>query len=231
MYKLKGIYIGLCYCGNKIGKPALYLDVYGCNRKCNYCIQNYFHKNDIYDSTRYITYGINELLFIISEFNYKNIIIGGSGEPTIQDFSELINILNNANYNVIIETNGKKYSKDLELCDTIIFNIKTFSAGTPYTKRDDMDWYKSKFDKCIFTCTIKNMKDIDYLVDNFSDYDLWLFLEFDELDFNPYLEKILNYDNWRICLRMDRILNLDFKSVHNKRGDLNGRETTSISSI
>lgn len=218
-YKLKGLYVGLCYCGKEIGKPALYLDVYGCNRKCNYCIQDYFHKQDIYGSNRFINYSINELLYIITEFDYKNIVIGGSGEPTIQKFDELIEILSNADYNIIIETNGKKYSKDLELCDTVIFNIKTFSAGSPYTKRENMDWYKNKLDDCVFTCTIKNMKDIDYLIDNFSDYDLWLFLEFDELDFNKYLEKILIYSNWRICVRMDRILNLDFKTVHDKRGD------------
>lgn len=223
MYKLKGLYVGLCYCGNEIGKPALYIDVYGCNRECDYCIQDYFHKHDIYGKYRFINYSTNELLYIITELDYKNIVIGGSGEPTIQDFSELIKILNNANYNVIIETNGKKYSKDLELCNTVIFNIKTFSAGSPYTKRKDMEWYKNKLNDCIFTCTIKNMKDIDYLISNFSDYDLWLFLEFDELDFNQYLEKILHYGNWRICVRMDKILNLDFKTIHYKKEGLNGK--------
>lgn len=218
MYKLKGLYIGLCYCGTEIGKPALYLDVYGCNRKCNYCIQNYYHKQDVYGNNRYIYYSINDLLYIISEFDYNNIIIGGSGEPTIQDFNKLIEILKKSGYNVIIETNGKIFSKSLENANTVIFNIKTFSAGNPYTKRKDMEWYKEKINNPIFTCTIKNMKDIDYLIDNFSDYDLWLFLEFDELDFNQYLEKILNYGNWRICLRFDRILQLDFKSIHDKRG-------------
>lgn len=219
MYKLKGLYIGLCYCGTEIGKPALYLDVYGCNRKCNYCIQNYYHKQDVYGNNRYIYYSINDLLYIISEFDYNNIIIGGSGEPTIQDFNELIEILKKSGYNVIIETNGKIFSKSLESANTVIFNIKTFSAGNPYTKRKDMEWYKEKINNPIFTCTIKNMKDIDYLIDNFYDYDLWLFLEFDELDFNQYLEKILNYSNWRICLRFDRILQLDFKSIHDKRGE------------
>lgn len=234
--KLKGIYVSLMYCGDNIGRPCLVLDSFGCNRKCDYCTaDNYYHPKDIYDTERFGIYYLDELLFIITELEYKFIVISG-GEPTIQDFSELIKILKKSGYTVIMETNGKKYSKDLELCDTVIFNIKTFSAGKPYSKKDDMDWYKNELDDAVFTCTIKDMKDIDYLAANFYDYDLWIFLEFDELSFNEYLEKILKYDNWRMCFRMDRILNLDFESIHKRKEmmikeELDARKASPESSI
>lgn len=220
-YKLKNIYISQIYCGKEIGKPALMLDVYGCNRNCNYCNQNdYYHPYEKYNKHRYNTYSLDELLYIITEFDYKNIIIGGSGEPTlINGLYDLVEILINGGYNVIIETNGKKFNKALLIATYVIFNIKTFSAGTPYTKREDMEWYKERTN-AIFSCTISDIKDIDYLVTNFKDYDIWLFLEFDELDFNPFLEKILVYDNWRLCFRFDKISNLDFSTVDKRlKGD------------
>lgn len=219
MFKVTSIYVGIQNFGYNIGKKGLFINFYNCNRRCNYCKANddYYHIN-VGTGINCFTYTIDELLFIVSEFDIENVILTG-GEPTIQDETELITFikeLKESGYYVTIETNAKKYSNALKFADYVIVSIKTYSAGFPYTDMDIINEIMMTCNWVVFTCLINNRKDFDFLAKNFLNYDVWCFLMNDEYDFSEYVSKFITNNNWRICLKLDRVLRVDWETTYLK---------------
>lgn len=211
-----GIFIGLINYGTQIGKRALYIYFAGCNRKCLYCnINKKFYRMSKITSDKYPNFTIDELLYIINEYNINNIVLTG-GEPCLQkDIIPLVKELNNQGYYTIIETNAKKDYEVLGLSSEIIVSIKTYSAGVPYTQKQLLDEIIDKYDNVSLTCLVKDVKDFDTLV-KYKDYDIWCFLEFNEIDFSEYVYHFLTNDNWRMIIRYDRIFKVDFENSYRR---------------
>lgn len=212
--KVMGIHIGLQNYGINIGKKALYIYFYRCNRKCLYCnIRNDFFsltkKEDFPDFT------IDELIFIVEEYNIKDIVLTGGEPTTIDDIIVLVDELHKRGYNVALETNAKKYHKVYEKVDEVIINIKTYSAGVPYTQRNMVEKIEENCKHLTLTCLIKDIKDFDTLL-RFKDYDVWCFLEFDDTDYSKYVYQFLLNPNWRMIIRYDRIFGVDLENSYRR---------------
>lgn len=214
--RIMGIHIGLINFGINIGKRALFVNIAGCNRKCNYCnIEDHFYKTTTFVSYKFPKFNVDELLYIISEFNINNVVLTG-GEPCIQDdIIDLVKKLVDSGYYIIIETNAKKFYDVLEYANEVIVNLKTYSAGIPYSNKDVIDDILFTCDNVTLTCLIKDKKDFDYLV-KFKDYDIWCFLEFDDYDFYQYLMQFLTNDNWRMIIRQDRLFKVDLENSYRR---------------
>lgn len=224
MLKITNIYVGIINFGYNIGRKGLFINFYNCNRRCLYCNANdkYYHINQGIGLNCF-TYTVDELLFIISEFDLEHIILSG-GEPTIQeDLLELVQkIKENKKYTVTIETNAKQYHDVFKFVDFVIVNIKTYSAGAPYSDMDIINDICMTCDCVTFTCLIGDKKDFDFLAKNFKDVSVWCFLEDNNTDFNEYVSKFLTNDNWRVCIRLDRVLRVDWESSYKRyKSDLN----------
>ena len=216
-----GIFIGLINYGTQIGKKALYIYFAGCNRKCLYCnIRNKFYKMSNVTNHIFPNFSVDELLYIIDEYDINNVVLTG-GEPCIQkDIISLVKKINNKGYYSIIETNAKKFYDVLELASEVIINIKTYSAGTPYSDKNIIDDILMTCNNVSLTCLIKDVKDFDTLV-KYKDYDIWCFLEFNEIDFSEYVQNFLTNDNWRMIIRYDRIFKVDFENSYRRAKNAN----------
>lgn len=216
-----GIFIGLINYGTKIGKRGLYIYFGGCNRKCLYCdIRNRFYKLSNVTNHIFPKFSVDELLYIIHEYGINNIILTG-GEPCIQkNIIDLLKKLNKEGYYSIIETNAKRFYDVLELASEVIVSIKTYSAGFPYSDKNIIDDILLTCDNVTLTCLIKDKKDFDTLV-KYKDYDIWCFLEFNEIDFSEYVQNFLINDNWRMIIRYDKIFKVDFENSYRRAKNAN----------
>lgn len=104
------------------GQPCVFVRLTGCNLRCNYCDTVYAYEEGIFMDIKTI---VNK----IKEFECSLVEITG-GEPLLQNETpELITVLLDSGYNVLLETNG---SKDIEGVDnrcTNIMDIKCPSSG------------------------------------------------------------------------------------------------------
>ena len=216
-----GIFIGLINYGNQIGKKALYVYFAGCNRKCLYCnITNKFYKVTNFRNYKFPRFSVDELLYIIDEYGIENVVLTG-GEPCIQkDIIPLVKKLNKKGYYSIIETNAKKFYDVLELPSEVIINLKTYSAGVPYSIKEVIDDIILTCNNVSLTCLINDVKDFDSLV-KYKDYDVWCFLEFNEIDFSEYVYHFLTNSNWRMIIRYDKIFKVDFENSYRRAKNAN----------
>lgn len=215
------IYVGIQNFGYNIGKRALFINFYGCNRKCDYCriFDKYYYLNEGY-GLKGFRYDVNELLYIVSEIDLKHIVLTG-GEPTIQeDILELVQELTNAGYIVTMETNAKKYHDVYKFVDFLIVNIKTYSAGRPYTDLKIIHQILETCNWVSFTCLIDDKKDFDYLLDKFDKQSVWCFLKDDNIDYEEYIDYFLINNNLRMCIKYDTLLRLDWENNYKRlKGD------------
>lgn len=211
-----GMHISVINFGKFIGKRALYIYFSKCNRYCNYCT----YKEDFFKMCKigsgfYPRFTIQEIVNIVNEFGLKYVVLSG-GEPALEKHlkSLILKLQDNANH-VIVETNAKYYYDVLEYADSVTISLKTYSAGTPYANKNIIDKYLKRCSDVTLTCLIKDSKDFDNL-GKFNDYDVWLFLEFDDNDFSGYTYRFMTNDNWRMVIRQDRVLNVDYHNSYKR---------------
>lgn len=88
--------------------PAVFIRFYGCNLKCRFCDtpQAFRRKNSMNEDA--IIKEVNTITR--KQIKTTNVIITG-GEPYMQDFSYLVNLLKKEGYFVCVETNGTIWRK------------------------------------------------------------------------------------------------------------------------
>lgn len=87
--------------GKRTGYPSVFVRLAGCNLRCSYCDTVYAQQA----SDAVECFNEQELVDKISEYNCSRVTITG-GEPLLHDLRPLLNLLQVANYEVNIETNG-----------------------------------------------------------------------------------------------------------------------------
>lgn len=87
--------------GKRTGYPSVFVRLAGCNLRCSYCDTIYAQRA----SDAVECFNEQELVDKISEYNCSRVTITG-GEPLLHDLRPLLDLLQAANYEVNIETNG-----------------------------------------------------------------------------------------------------------------------------
>ena len=159
------------------GKPCIFLRLYGCNMKCNWCDTMYAVKGG-----DFVRMDILDILGKVEELaeKYKcSMLEITGGEPLIQkeEIRKLITLLiakNSKIKTILIETNGKDFviDKFLQTLSTFIIDIKTPSSGEESDLRwmgmncnkEDMEIYAVFAESWQLKFVIQNKEDFDWAV-------------------------------------------------------------------
>jgi len=139
------------------GIPFFFIRLSGCNLSCTYC-----DTRDILEKGEY--FNIDEIVNLASKSKLKHVEITG-GEPLLQNnVYELIDMLIENDFCVLVETNGSRDISKLNKNVIVVMDIKCPSSGMAdyfleenleflkdndevkfvMSKRDDYDWAKKK---------------------------------------------------------------------------------------
>ena len=101
--------------GIRAGLPVIFIRLYGCNLRCQYCDTKYSYNDEDYQEM-----SIFEILKEVQNYSIKRITLTG-GEPLIhKDVDILIKLLRKNDYEVNIETNGSIEIAPYRLSNVII---------------------------------------------------------------------------------------------------------------
>ncbi len=122
MLKINEIYFSIQGESSNAGLPCVFVRLTYCNLRCTYCDTEYA----FYDGKEL---SIGEIIEQIDKFDCKLVEITG-GEPLVQKESlELMKILCDKGYNVMLETGGSISIKEIDPRVKIIMDLKCPSSG------------------------------------------------------------------------------------------------------
>jgi 7-carboxy-7-deazaguanine synthase len=120
--KIANIFYSIQGEGKFIGTPSVFVRFFDCNLSCSFC-------DDLDHKKGYKEYSYNELLQKISKYPSKHLIITG-GEPSIYELNPFIEVLQDNDYFVAIETNGFKF-ENVQKADWITYSPKNWDEIKP----------------------------------------------------------------------------------------------------
>lgn len=182
----------------KAGLPCIFIRLTYCNIRCIYCDTEYaFYEGK--DMT------IEEILKEIKKYNCSLVEITG-GEPLVQEnVHELMKILSDNGYNVMLETGGSLPIENVDKRVKVIMDLKT-----PYSKMEKKNRYENisylkSSDEVKFV--IGSREDYDWAKDKIMEYDLLNKVE--QVLFSPVFDKVENIELAKWIL--DDSLNVRFQ--------------------
>ncbi|WP_457641933.1 7-carboxy-7-deazaguanine synthase QueE [Persephonella sp.] len=130
--------------GSLIGYPVTFIRLEGCNLRCEWCDTTYS-----YDGKTFIQLSIDEILNEIKKYPNKKVCLTG-GEPFFsENINKLIDEILKNRYQLIIETNGTVFPKNLyDIYKKNINRIHTVVSPKPdafYMINKDLLPYVSEF--------------------------------------------------------------------------------------
>ncbi len=152
MLKVNEIFYSIQGESSLAGFPCIFIRLTGCNLRCTYCDTEYaFYEGK--------DYSIEKIMNEISEFNCKLVEITG-GEPLLQkDVYQLIDILCEKQFSVMIETSGSISIQDVNPLVKIIMDLKCPSSGM---------MHKNLYDNIAF---LKTSDEVKFVIGSREDYD------------------------------------------------------------
>jgi len=131
MLKVNEIFYSIQGESTYAGERCVFVRLTGCNLRCTYCDTEYA----FYDG---LDFSINEVIEKIKSYNCNLIEITG-GEPLLQnDVFELMSILCNDGYTLLLETSC---SLSIENVDKRVINILDFK--TPSSKMEKKNYFEN----------------------------------------------------------------------------------------
>lgn len=104
------------------GLPCIFIRLAQCNLKCSYCDSLHSHQPGRMMS-------LEEIMLAIADYPVKLVEITG-GEPMLQDaVIDLMDMLHEAGYGILLETNGSLYLGDVPAYVVKIIDVKTPGSG------------------------------------------------------------------------------------------------------
>jgi 7-carboxy-7-deazaguanine synthase len=153
MLKINEIFYSIQGESSYAGLPTVFIRLTFCNLRCTYCDSEY----SFYDG---IDYSIDEIITEIEKYNCKIVEITG-GEPLFQKNTlDLMRILCDKNYEVLLETSGSLPIKNVDKRVKIIMDLKTPSSGMEKKNFLENLNYLKKFDEVKFV--IGNRTDFEW---------------------------------------------------------------------
>lgn len=198
MLKVNEIFYSIQGESIKAGLPCIFIRLTYCNIRCIYCDTEYaFYEGK--DMT------IDEILNDIKKYNCSLVEITG-GEPLVQEnVHELMKILSDNGYTVMLETGGSLPIENVDKRVKVIMDLKT-----PYSKMEKKNRYENisylkSSDEVKFV--IGSREDYDWAKDKIMEYDLLNKVE--QVLFSPVFDKVENIELAKWIL--DDSLNVRFQ--------------------
>ena len=163
MLKVNEIYYSIQGESSKSGLPCVFVRLTYCNLRCTYCDTEYaFYEGE--DKS------IEEIINEVKSYNCKLVEVTG-GEPLVQkECLELMKILCDEGFDVMLETGGSLQIKDIDERVLIIMDLKCPSSKMEKKNLyENINFLKPK-DELKFV--IGNREDYDWSKEIISKYDL-----------------------------------------------------------
>lgn len=123
MLKINEIYFSIQGESSKAGLPCVFVRLTYCNLRCTYCDTEYafYEGKDL---------SVNDIISEVKKYRCKLVEITG-GEPLVQmdECLELMKVLCDAGFEVMIETGGSLPIKDIDKRVMVIMDLKCPSSG------------------------------------------------------------------------------------------------------
>lgn len=153
MLKVNEIYFSIQGESSKTGLPCVFIRLTYCNLRCSYCDTEYafYEGKDL---------SVNEIISEVKKYDCKLVEITG-GEPLVQmdECLELMKILCDEGFEVMIETGGSLPIKDIDKRVMIIMDLKCPSSGM-----DKKNYYENiEF--------LKHSDEIKFVIGDREDYE------------------------------------------------------------
>ncbi len=192
------------------GLPCIFIRLAGCNLRCKYCDTTYAYESEF-------SLSISEILEEIKKFGPVKLVEVTGGEPLLQkDTKELLKVLIEKNYKVLLETNNSISLVEVPKRVVKIVDIKTPSSGMS----DKMLWDNLSFlnpsDEIKFV--IGDRKDFDWSIHIIEKYNLQRF----QILFSPVFKKLesAKLAEWILCTKLPMRMNVQLHKLlwGDKRG-------------
>ena len=165
MLKINEIFYSIQMEGHNTGKPVIFVRFSGCNLRCEWCDTKHWG---------YTQMTVESVFWEIAKYlPCKNVILTG-GEPTLQDYKKLCDVLNVENYWLGIETNGTNEiptDPGEAIFNWITISPKTISikqkkcdeCKVVWTGKESLEWYEENMLTTRFylqPCSNKNTDEV-----------------------------------------------------------------------
>lgn len=152
MLKVNEIFYSIQGESTKAGFPCIIIRLTYCNLRCSYCDTPYSFSEGTERT-------VQDIFQEIQKYNCKFVELTG-GEPLLQpDTHELLKVLCDAGYEVLLETNGSFPIHHIDKRVRIIMDMKG-----PSSNMVNMNLYDNLF-------SLKNIDEIKFVIGNREDYD------------------------------------------------------------
>ena len=151
--------------GNVIGRPSIFIRMYGCNLTCTWCDtkHSWVGQEKAQEGIDYAKKSSKQILQEISEFNASLVTITG-GEPLLQHVEHLIEKLVNAGYEVLIETNGTiKPSKELRK-HVSIWSVSPKTSNAGFSIKYNLEWLQNVRDYYLKFVVVNPEEDVNEIL-------------------------------------------------------------------
>jgi len=146
------------------GLPCVFVRLAGCNLRCTYCDTKYAYEPEF-------TLSIKEIIKEVERYHPVKLVEITGGEPLLQaDSIELMKLLINKKYDVLLETNNSISLKDIPQEVIKIVDFKTPSSGMCNSILWDNIKYFNGNDELKFV--IADRQDFDWSLGIINKYDL-----------------------------------------------------------
>ena len=118
MLKISEIFCSIQGESTYSGLPCIFIRLAGCNLRCDYCDTTYSYESDI-------SLSIDDIITKIQEYDPIKLVEITGGEPLLQsEVFQLISLLHENGYTILLETNGSMLLKDVPEYVIKIIDVK-----------------------------------------------------------------------------------------------------------
>lgn len=140
----------------------------GCNMRCDYC----YNKEIVFAQSG--SYSINEVLeFLETRVNLLEAVVLSGGEASSQDLVEFCKAVKKLGFKIKLDTNGTYFSQVKKLLELSLLDFVALDYKAPKEKFTKIT-HSNKYDEF--------SKTLDFLLDEFEDFEVRTTLHYDLLD-------------------------------------------------
>lgn len=153
--------------GRNVGMPCHFIRFGGCDFRCLWCDTPHAVLPDLVAQLRQMSaYEIyHEVNHLGNDNDFIRWVVITGGNPALLDLTEVVDLLHNGHFKVMVETQGSTYRDWYRLVDDLCFSPKPPSSG--------MDWSFRDFGRILHTLRLNAPHVEPYLkVPVFDDLDL-----------------------------------------------------------
>jgi len=166
--KISEIFFSLQGEGVEIGLPTVFVRLFACDLRCNWCDTMY-----AVEGRDFRDHSVSEVLSEIEKHECKRVCITG-GEPLIQikEVEELSNHLIKDNYKILLETSGHKMPPPILWSENSTISMDCKCPSSSMQDRMDFDLFIKLRPKDQLKFVIQDERDYEYARDVLNRYNI-----------------------------------------------------------